>query len=91
MTQRSAYGVAANVETGSSITLNATAAVPLLLGDAAHPPNPALAGVLGLPGLAVLAVTALVVAQTLNNQRIAEEVTAKTNALTAQTEATNLA
>ncbi|ETK36225.1 CPBP family intramembrane glutamic endopeptidase [Microbispora sp. ATCC PTA-5024] len=40
--------------------LNATAAVPLLLGDAAHPPNPALAGVLGLPGLAVLAVTALV-------------------------------
>ncbi|GAA0357981.1 hypothetical protein GCM10009530_04020 [Microbispora corallina] len=40
--------------------LNATAAVPLLLGDAAHPPNPALAGVMGLPGLAVLAVTALV-------------------------------
>jgi hypothetical protein len=38
--------------------LNATAGLVLFVGDAAHPPNPALAGIVGVVGWPVLAVVA---------------------------------
>ncbi|MFG1875924.1 CPBP family intramembrane glutamic endopeptidase [Sphaerisporangium sp. NPDC049003] len=44
--------------------LNALAGLPLLLGDAAHPPNLAVAGVTGLVGWALLAVVAAFVLRT---------------------------
>ncbi|GII76026.1 abortive infection protein [Sphaerisporangium rufum] len=44
-------------------TLNAVGGWMLLVGDAAHPPSPVIAGITGLPGWALLAVVALVLAR----------------------------